>query len=141
MLVIDVYQIQTRWSQGQNNNIYDDLANQEENTESCLALYILFIGLKLVGEPKLCIIAFTSTQFHIYQLADEMKVPNWAVYQGMSTRKFGKQMDMQRHLLYPYRLAESLRTICLYGKTRYARCLQLKIVFTLVVSVYLGLYP
>merc|ERR1712107_680105 len=28
-------------------------------------------GIDLLGDSKLCIVAFTSTQFHIYQLADE----------------------------------------------------------------------
>ena len=31
-------------------------------------------GLKLLGDPKLCIVAFSSDEFHIYRLADEMKV-------------------------------------------------------------------
>ena len=31
-------------------------------------------GLKLLGDPQLCIVAFTSDDFHIYRLADEMKV-------------------------------------------------------------------
>ncbi len=31
-------------------------------------------GLRVLGEPLLCIIAFASEEFHIYQLADEMKV-------------------------------------------------------------------
>ncbi len=31
-------------------------------------------GLRVVGDPLLCIIAFVSDEFHIYQLADEMKV-------------------------------------------------------------------
>ena len=31
-------------------------------------------GLKLLGDPKLCIVAFASDEFHIYRLADEMKV-------------------------------------------------------------------
>jgi hypothetical protein len=31
-------------------------------------------GLRVLGQPLLCIIAFASEEFHIYQLADEMKV-------------------------------------------------------------------
>ena len=31
-------------------------------------------GLRLLGDPQLCIVAFTSDSFHIYRLADEMKV-------------------------------------------------------------------
>ena len=38
-------------------------------------------GLRILGDPLLCIIAFTSDEFHIYQLADEMKVFKVAVSQ------------------------------------------------------------
>ncbi len=31
-------------------------------------------GLRVLGQPLLCIVAFASEEFHIYQLADEMKV-------------------------------------------------------------------
>ena len=31
-------------------------------------------GLDLLGDSKLCIVAFTSTKFHIFKVADEMKV-------------------------------------------------------------------
>jgi len=34
-------------------------------------------GLKLLGDPKLCIVAFSSDEFHIYRLADEMKDLGW----------------------------------------------------------------
>jgi len=34
-------------------------------------------GLKLLGNPKLCIVAFSSDEFHIYRLADEMKELGW----------------------------------------------------------------
>jgi len=36
-------------------------------------------GLQLLGEPKLCIIAFTSSDFHIYQVADQMKEAGWLI--------------------------------------------------------------
>ena len=31
-------------------------------------------GLRVLGNPQVCIIAFTSDDFHIYKIADEMKV-------------------------------------------------------------------
>ena len=31
-------------------------------------------GLDVLGDSKLCIVAFTSTKFHIFKVADEMKV-------------------------------------------------------------------
>lgn len=31
-------------------------------------------GLKILGDPKVCIVAFDSDEFHIYRVADEMKV-------------------------------------------------------------------
>ena len=31
-------------------------------------------GLSVLGDSKLCIIAFTSDKFHVYKIADEMKV-------------------------------------------------------------------
>ena len=31
-------------------------------------------GLRVLGDPRVCIIAFTSDDFHIYKIADEMKV-------------------------------------------------------------------
>ena len=34
-------------------------------------------GLRLLGDPRLCIVAFTSDSFHIYRLADEMKARGW----------------------------------------------------------------
>ena len=34
-------------------------------------------GLRLLGAPRLSIIAFTSDRFHVYRLADEMKSRGW----------------------------------------------------------------
>ena len=31
-------------------------------------------GLKILGDPKICIVAFNSAEFHVYRVADEMKV-------------------------------------------------------------------
>jgi len=34
-------------------------------------------GLSVLGDSKLCIIAFTSDKFHVYKIADEMKKHGW----------------------------------------------------------------
>ena len=31
-------------------------------------------GISVLGDSKLCILAFTSESFHVYKVADEMKV-------------------------------------------------------------------
>ena len=31
-------------------------------------------GISVLGDSKLCIVAFTSDRFHVYRVADEMKV-------------------------------------------------------------------
>ena len=31
-------------------------------------------GISVLGDSKLCILAFTSERFHVYKVADEMKV-------------------------------------------------------------------
>jgi len=36
-------------------------------------------GLKIVGVPEVCVVAFTSDQFNIYGLSDEMKARGWAL--------------------------------------------------------------
>lgn len=36
-------------------------------------------GLKILGDPKVCVVAFDSDEFHIYRVADEMKV-NHIIY-------------------------------------------------------------
>ena len=33
-------------------------------------------GISVLGDSKLCIVAFTSDRFHVYKVADEMKVSN-----------------------------------------------------------------
>jgi hypothetical protein len=34
-------------------------------------------GLDVMGEPQVCIVAFTSTKFSVYSLADKMKEKGW----------------------------------------------------------------
>ena len=34
-------------------------------------------GLEILGDPKVCIVAFKSKVFNIYSLADEMKKKGW----------------------------------------------------------------
>ena len=36
-------------------------------------------GLKIVGVPEVCVVAFTSDNFNIYGLSDEMKARGWAL--------------------------------------------------------------
>ncbi len=34
-------------------------------------------GLKVMGDPKVCIVAFKSDEVNVYSLADEMKKKGW----------------------------------------------------------------
>ena len=47
-----------------------------ENTEKVKQRIGKIKGLRVLGNPQVCIVAFTSEDFHIYKIADEMKVSN-----------------------------------------------------------------
>lgn len=34
-------------------------------------------GLRILGDPKICVVAFNSQEFHVYRVADEMKSSGW----------------------------------------------------------------
>ena len=48
-----------------------------ENTEKVKQRIGKIKGLRVLGNPQVCIVAFTSDDFHIYKIADEMKVSNY----------------------------------------------------------------
>ncbi len=34
-------------------------------------------GIRVLGNPHICIVAFASDEFHIFSFADEMKAKGW----------------------------------------------------------------
>jgi glutamate/tyrosine decarboxylase-like PLP-dependent enzyme len=50
----------------------------ERNNSTFLQCRIRKIeGLKVMGEPQVCIVAFSSEEFSIYSMADRMKEKGW----------------------------------------------------------------
>lgn len=50
--------------------------------------------LRLLGEPDMCLLAFTSDAFNIYMLADEMKKRGWYIQPQFSTETTPRNLHM-----------------------------------------------
>ena len=53
--------------------------NNTVSSKNCFQLFsiVVILGLQVMGDPKVCIVAFKSDKINVYSLADEMKKKGW----------------------------------------------------------------